>query len=516
MTFLVRSSWREIAGWHASKIWQDVTTPSLLRRAALESPDAVAVVDGLDEYSFLDMQRGVEWFAERLLEGDVDRGDVVIVHLPDSAARIAASLAIHAVEAVAAPVSHSAKSAEIAAVVERTSARGYIGVQRVDLPTTLHEIVVERGTRTFVQGASSPLPTYFPDPDALSEIMFTSGTTGRPKGVMNSANTKLTGLRGLLASFDFSSDDVWGVVPPMSHNAGWLYSALPALATQARMVLVPRGNPRNMLEILARHRVTACFLVPAHLVDLVAEFREDPSRFDLRLRYVLTGAAAASADAIRAVRDEWGATPVSIYGMTECQANLFTRPDDHIDVIASTVGRACPGSEVAIRDPDSGALLTDGQVGEIVTRGPTTFLGYYDDQAATSNSFTKDGWFRSGDLAVRRDGNISVVGRIKEVILRGGTTIVPADIEAAIATFPGVDEVAVIGLPDARLGERVCACFLGAAPSRTALIEHLDQVGFGRSLLPDDLIQVDAFPRTELGKVQRAKLRTLVLGETGA
>jgi acyl-CoA synthetase (AMP-forming)/AMP-acid ligase II len=442
---------------------------------------------------------------------------VVVVRLPDSAAFLAVSYAVPSVQAVAAPLTRSTGDAELVAVVERTGARAVVSAPGLRLPPGVHHLAVLPDDETFWTGPDAALPPagYFPDPDAVCEVMFTSGTTGRPKGVMNTANSKLTGLRGLLGEFDFTAEDVWGLVAPLSHNAGWLYTALPALATGARSVVVPRGDAAAMLDVLSRERVTATFLVPTHLVDLIATRRTDPDRWPLALRYVLTGAAPAAEASFRAVAEEWGATPVSLYGMTECQANLFTRATDPVEVIARTVGRPCPGSEVALRDPVTGRLVTaDGQVGEIVTRGPTTFAGYYDDQRATAESFTKDGWFRSGDLGVTDAGAYRVVGRLKEVILRGGATVSPPDVEAALAGVPGIGEVAVIGLPDDRLGERVVACVLGGtAPGAEEVRDHLAAAGLGRHLAPDEVRAVADFPRTDLGKVQRAKLRQRLLAE---
>ncbi len=511
MSYLIATDWRDAARWHGEGVWQDVTIPGLLARAVADRPDSLAVVQGEARLTYRQLQAGVDRFAARLAELGVDRGDVVILHLPDSAAFLAVSMAVHSVEGVTAPVPHSAGQAEIASIAERTRARAYVGLTELDLPGVPHRIAMNPADLGLFEVPAEPVSGYQPDPDALAEIMFTSGTTGLPKGVMNSANTKLTGLRGFLETFDFGPDDVWAVVPPMSHNAGWLYSALPALATQAPMVLVRRGDPAAMLDTLAAEGVTACFLVPTHLTDLLAAYRKEPERYPLKLRHVLTGAALAPPEAVAAVADEWGAIPISLYGMTECQANLFTRPDDPVSTVATSVGRPCPGSEVALRDPADGRLVGEGEVGEVVTRGATTFLGYYDDQGATSSSFTKDGWFRSGDLGTIENGSFRIVGRIKEVILRGGATIVPTDVEAALSTYPGIGEVAVVGLPDERLGERVCACVLGPAPALEDLLAHLESSGFGRSVRPDLVVSVADFPRTDLGKVQRAKLRERLL-----
>lgn len=512
VTFLVRQPWRDAQRWHAEELWQAATITSLLNDAVAARPDATALIDRFRSVTWAQVRDAAARVAVELCELGVEPGDVVVLQLADAAPTLPVRVAIDAVGAVCAPLSHRLGPNEVAAVVSRTTARCYIGAADAATPTPFR-LDVDPSNEELWEGCDAPLPAAgrIPDPDAVSDLMFTSGTTGRPKGVMNSANTKLAGLRGLLSCFDFGPEDVWGVVAPLSHNAGWLYTMLPALATGATSAIMSRGDAARILDAFDEHRVTATFLVPAHLLDLLHATQREPGRWALALRYVLTGAAAATPDAVRGVVAQWGAVPVSLYGMTECQANLFTRPGDPLEVVATTVGRACPTSEVALRSPADGSISTaPGSIGEIVTRGPTTFLGYYDDQSATAASFTPGGWFRSGDLAVLDDGNVRVVGRLKEVIVRGGATIVPEDVEAACAALVDGD-VAAVGLPDERLGERLCLCVAGAVPVLDQLKKDLEQAGVGRHLWPDDLVVVDDFPRTELGKVQRSKLRALIL-----
>jgi acyl-CoA synthetase len=264
-----------------------------------------------------------------------------------------------------------------------------------------------------------------------------------------------------------------------------------------------------MLDTLVRERVTAAFLVPTHALDLMQAWKADRERWPLSLRYVITGAAACPPGLIAELRDEWGVKPISMYGMTECQGNLVTRPGDDLDIVATTVGRACPGAEVGLRSPADGTLATgSGATGEVVTRGPLVYLGYYDDQAATAASFTKDGWFRSGDLGQYVGENIRIVGRIKNVILRGAATVVPEDVEAAILGCPGVEQIAVCGLPDERLGELICACVVGTA-GREAIRAHLETSGVGSRLFPDVVVAFDELPTTSVGKIKRGELPKL-------
>lgn len=308
------------------------------------------------------------------------------------------------------------------------------------------------------------------------------------------------------------ADDVFGVMPPLSHNAGWLFTAVPAIAVGGTLVAIGRGDSEAMLDRLEKHGVTVVFMVPTHMRDLVTTYRQHPGRWNLKLRLIMTGAAPSQADMMEAAIADWGVTIVSIYGMIECQGVTFTRADDDMTTISATVGRACPGAVVALRDPQTHSVIEgEGVVGEVVTAGALNFLGYYEDEAATRSTLTRDGWLLTGDLGQWADGSLQIVGRRKEVILRGGLTLTPSEIEACFADLPGVGEVVAVGLPNERLGERVCLVATGELPTRDDLRAHLEVRGLGRQLLPDDIHRIDAIPRTDLGKPKRAEVRARIM-----
>ena len=508
MNVLLRLPRREANLHYARGHWTGDTIPHLLRRQAAAHPGKLAIVEPGRRLNYAQLAAGMERAAHQLAAAGVDRGDAVIIRVPDSAAFVAASIAAHAVEAVAVPVAASTGEAEIAAITGRMKVGAYAGSREAWACLDGLLRLDFEGPDAWSEGATAPAG-YEPDPDALMEVMFTSGTTGRPKGVMNTANTKLAGLRGFMKAVPITADDVWGVAAPMAHQAGWAYSYLLALCTGATAVMVGRGDSERMLDVLEAEGVTCTFLVPAHAVDVVRTFRAHPGRWNLRLRYVLTGSAAVPAETVAAIRDELRADPIVMYGMTEVQSNVFSRPEDPLEVHTTTVGRPCPDAAVGLRSPLDGSTITAQRTpGEVVTSGPTVCAGYYDDQPATSAAFTKDGWFRSGDLGEWVDGNLRVVGRIKEIILRGGATIVPDDIEVALAGCPGIDQVSVCGVPDARLGELVCACVVGTAALEDVRA-HLQARGVGRQLWPDAVIHFEELPRTAVGKVQRGRLAEL-------
>jgi acyl-CoA synthetase (AMP-forming)/AMP-acid ligase II len=510
VSHLLRLPWRDAERFHRAGLWRTDTVPGLIRRNAALRPDKVAVIQGKRRITFAELAGAMESAAGELAAAGIDRGDAVLVRHPDSAEFAVACAAAHAVQAVSVPVASSSGEREIAAIVERIGPRAYSGPDE-DWPCLegLHRLAFDDPERW--RSGSLPPAGHEPDPDVLMEVMFTSGTTGVPKGVMNSANTKLAGLRGFLAIVPVGVDDVWGLLAPMAHQAGWAYTFLLALYTGATVVIVGRGDPERMLDSLASEHVTVTFAVPTHALDLLRAWRKDPERWRLRLRYVLSGTTGTGPGLYSSIRTEWKAEPLVMYGMTEVQSNVFTVPGETREMLETTVGSVVPGAEVALLSPADGSLLTEpGAVGEVATRGPFVCLGYWDDQAATAAAFTKDGWFLSGDLGQFVEGRLRLVGRIKEIILRGGATIHPSDVEQALAGCAGVDQLAVCGVPDERLGEKVCACVVGTA-TLDDLLAHARAAGVGRSLWPDLAARFDALPRTGLGKVQRARLTALAL-----
>ena len=514
MVTLIRQPWREADRYRRRGLWHDTTLPDLLNANATGDGEGRAYVQGDAVLTWTELRDAAGSLAATLLDHGCEAGDVVVIVLGDGPEFVAAMAAAQALGAVAAPLSSGTGPADVRNVVDRTGAR--VVVTDGEVGADVHAAVVRPGAiRDWpIRDERFPPRGHVMDADVVADLMFTSGTTGRPKGAMNSANTKLSGLRGLLEVYPFDASDVWGVIPSMAHNAGWLYTALPAIATRAPLVSVGRGDPVAMLDSLERHRVTATFLVPTHVSDLVATYKAHPGRWQLSVRHVITGAAPSQAGVLREAAELWGMTPISMYGMTECQGNLFTRPDDPPDVWATTVGRPCPGSEVALRDVDTGELVHgDGAIGEVVTRGATTFLGYFDDEAATASSFTADGWFRSGDVGTWVGDSLRIVGRIKEVILRGGQTIVPDEMELGFADMEGIGRVVVLGLPDDRLGERTCLVVTGRVPSADELHGHMVAKGLGRHLLPDEVRRLESVPTTDLGKAKRSELRALLLSD---
>lgn len=497
--------------------WRSETLLDLVHRRAEEAPGRLALADELVTLDNAGLRRGVGGVASMLAELGVRSGDPVLVQLRNGSPHALANLALSALGAVIVPIKTSLRAGEVETVAARVGAAkavvdpdGEVAVPGAvaGLAAITEAAIVDAATRA--EGAEAPRHRSGGHPDAVLDLMFTSGTTGVPKGILNSTNTKLSALRGLVAELGLGPDDAWLVVPPMAHNAGWLYSFLPALLTGAPAVFQRRYQPDELLERIVRHSVRAVFLTPTHASDVLAALAGGAAPPE-DLRFVLIGGAATSPEVKAGLRSGLDVEVISIYGCTENQGVTFVRPGTEPELGDLTVGSPCPGNEVAIFDEQRREQLPSGEVGEIGTRGAGTFLGYFDDQAATDAAFNREGWFFSGDLGLLDErGALHVVGRSKELIIRGGLNIVPDDVEEALSAHPAVAEVAAVGLPDERLGERVCAVVVlepGEELDLAEAVAHLESSGVGTHLWPEALLVVAHLPRTDLGKVQRSALR---------
>lgn len=513
--YLTTMSASAVRTHYASGAWRTDTLLDQVVQNADRHPDRPALIDSRLSLTHREVVRAVAGVAGRLSRKGVEPGTPVLVQLPNSVAYAVTSIALSALGAVIVPLSHSLLSAEINAVAARVSARKLICSERSarrlqDSGDSLVELIVD----SEILEAASDHETHWSiedsasDPDAVLDLMFTSGTTGQPKGIINSTNTKFSAIRPFVDQLGLGFEDAWLVVPPMSHNAGWLYSFAPALLTAAPVVFQETFDAEGTVRLLRDFDIKAVFFTPTHATDVLEVVRSGIAPPSV-LKYVLMGGAVTPTSTRIAVRSELGAQVVTLYGSTENQAATFTPPNAPPEFADDSVGTACPGTEVAIFAEDRRTIVGTGEIGHIGTRGAGTFLGYFDNQAATDSAFNADGWFFAGDLgSLDEHARVHVTGRDKELIIRGGFNIVPEDVEAALKDFPGSPDFAAVGLPDERLGERVCLVVHGDPQiDLTAVLSYLEAAGVGKKLWPEALLHVDEFPLTDLGKVKRSILR---------
>jgi acyl-CoA synthetase (AMP-forming)/AMP-acid ligase II len=280
----------------------------------------------------------------------------------------------------------------------------------------------------------------------------------------------------------------------------------------ARAVLLDRFSGRAALELIERERVTFIPSAPASIIAMLNDPELD--RFDLRsLRVVITGGASCPVETIRAFRARMPGHLIELYGMLETGFHTFTRFEDDPEAVAGTIGRPAPRMALRLID-EHGRDVPAGAEGEIAARGPSVHLGYYKNPAANAELFTADGWFRTGDLGVMEpSGNVRIVGRLKEMINRGGKKFFPREVEEILYTHPGVLHAAIVGVPDPRLGERNCLCVIprpGKHVSLPDMVAYLRD-GVAAYKLPEELEVFEEFPFTPTGKIQRHALTRAVL-----
>ncbi|MGR3742525.1 MAG: AMP-binding protein [Pseudooceanicola nanhaiensis] len=346
----------------------------------------------------------------------------------------------------------------------------------------------------------------------VAQIQYTSGTTGAPKGAMLTHHSTVNNARLMADRAGFHAGDRLVSAMPFFHTAGCVCNVMGMLAAGGCLVALENFEAAAMLDQIERHRGTVTNAVPTMMIRML----EDPGFAGRDLcswRIAFTGGTDIPASLMRRIRDEVGAEPMIIMGMTECSPIITqTDPSDDFETRIATAGTPLPHTEIRIVSPETGEVVGLGETGELQIRGYLTTAGYFDMPEKTAETLLPDGWLRSGDLAVV-DGNrhVRIVGRIKDMLIRGGENIYPAEIEAFLLTHPEVSDAQVVGVPDPEMGEEVFAFVIprpGTTPEAEAL-RAFCRAGLARHKLPRFVEMVEAFPMTPNGKVRKVELREM-------
>jgi len=536
--------------WYASGVWCGDTLYGLLSRHARERPAAFALGDPGRRLTWAELLVLVDRVAASLHAAGLVRGDRVSVWLPNRIEAVAVLLACarngyvcnpslhqnYTVEEIAgllASIQCKALFAQVGYGADAgradvfASACSLPGMKRVFAlqarfgtapssmaPAAALAAVLPEGTHAFpLESAAAAAPATLPppddDPDKVVYLAFTSGTTGTPKGVMHSDNTLLANARAMVADWRQDQSMVLLSLSPFSHHI-FTVALNQTLVSGGELAMHDPVAGISALDRIEQSGATYVMGVPTHAIDLLAtlQLRRQSTLGRVKTFY-MAGSPIPTEVASRLL--QLGATPQNVYGMTENGSHQYTLPTDDVKTITSTCGRACKGYEIRLwRQDDPDLEVAHGEVGEIGGRGGVLMLGYFGNQAATEKSFNAGGWFLSGDLGrFDQAGNLQIVGRAKDLVIRGGHNIHPARIEELAHRHPGVQKAAAFGVADERLGERVCLAIIAGregAPAADELLRHLDQAGLSKFDMPEFFAVVESFPLTASGKILKREL----------
>jgi non-ribosomal peptide synthetase component E (peptide arylation enzyme) len=493
--------------FRAAGLWDDQTLAGRVADHAASRPDAVAVVDGTGRHTYGELAADAAALAAWLRANGVSPGDVVSVQLPNRYEAVVSAVAVLSIPGVLNPLlpnyrakelGHVFTTAKPAAIITPDAYNGFDHVALVE------EVVAATGHRPVHLVVGGNFAEARADGELgrgvateVSELIFTSGTEATPKAIMHTEETAGFSVRVAYDDMGLTPDDVVWMPSPVGHSTGFNYGVRFGLHHGLKLVLQDKWDGDHAAALIQAEGCSYTLAATTFLQDLVGAADRAGVKLS-SMRCFGCGGAPVPAELVRAAAER-GIGVLRLYGSTEVLVGTWNRVDSPDDKKANTDGR--PMSHVEVRTDDDG---------ELFTRGPNCCVGFFDDPERTAATFDAEGWVRSGDLvALDDDGYLTVVGRKKEIIIRGGMNIAPREIEELLVAFPEVQRAAVIGLPDERLGERMCACVVleaGTSLDLATVVERLEAGGLAKFKLPQRLEVLDALPTTASGKVQKHEI----------
>jgi cyclohexanecarboxylate-CoA ligase len=502
------------ARWRATGAWTDET---LLDRLADAPGEHLALVDGATRLTVDDLRAAAGGYAARLASLGVGPGDVVCWQLPNWWEAVALCWAVWMRGAVASPITPTLRTREIGFILRQTGARviavprGFRGTDHVAMVRATGfdgDVLVVRGDEPPPRPATGPAARAAVGADDRAVVLWTSGTTAEPKGVVHTHQSLRCEADTIAAAHAMTAGEALLLPMPITHVAGLTYGVLLPVTSGIIAVLMDTWEPAEALRLLQRERVAVMISTPVFMrtmIDHPSFGATDTS--SLRL-FSLGGAGVAPA-MVREGAAAFGCWCKRTYGSTEYPTLTTGRLGDDPELDATTDGRLVADGELRVVDPDTLEDLPPGMPGELLARGPEMFVGYLDARL-DEGAFVDGGWFRTGDLAVFDGTHLTIVDRLKDVIIRGGENISAQEVEAALVTHPAIAEAACVAMPDPVMGERVCAYVMvrdGEHVDVDGVRTHLVGLGLARFKLPERLEVRAQLPRTASGKVRKADLR---------
>jgi acyl-coenzyme A synthetase/AMP-(fatty) acid ligase len=513
----------EAERYYTEGYWRDGDLWSDFARRARENPEKPALLLGNRAFTFDRLRRAAVGVSAHLAQGGVQRGDVVILLGRHSIEAAVAMLGCMHRGVVIAPLPPMFSESQLSALIAQTRATGLLGfggekeiakcagvADRVPLYLPIESDDVDAWAEEDHDDAHEPRHA-----DDLAMVLHSSGTTSTPKGIAHSSNTLRYATEGICRRWELTGEDTYLVVCEFGFVGGLVFGYFPPLFNGATGVLLNRWRAEEALRLIEEHRCTYVLSMPTHSADLIKAGSE--STRDLSSMRVLAAPGLTRERRI-AMREAFGVPPLGDYGLSEVPGHAAHGLHEHDEKIFLTEGRPYDGTEIRIVDEDERAVPAT-EVGAVIVNGPSRFLGFLNNDDLTRESLTAWGGYRTGDLGyLDEDGQFVYVGRSKDIIRRGGVTIVPSEVEPVILRHPSVREVAIVPLPDQRLGERACAAIIAVegrqAPTLEELQHFLDEEGVAKYTWPESVEVFDEFPRTPSLKVVKRDVVTAIVARS--
>lgn len=520
----------------------ELTLGDLLDRQAEAFPDRPAVTvddrskDLLTTWTYAMLRADADRLARGLIGWGVAAGDRVAVMAPNCAEWVLLEYALAKVGAVLVTVNPALKRSELAYVLTQGQVSGLFAVTgyrgsdiaadlaalAADLPSLTRLCRIGEGEMAGALSFADLLALGDRTSDSLraarqaavnprdvAQIQYTSGTTGKPKGAMLRHHGTVNNARLMADRGGYGPGDTMLSAMPLFHTAGCVCNVMAMAASGGHLVTMDAFDPARMLALWAQFRPSLVNAVPTMMVRMLEH--PDWSAAPRALRRVVTGGTSIPPSLMLQMREQTGGEPLIIMGMTECSPIITqTRDSDSLETRVGTAGTPLPHTELRIADPETGATKALGEAGELCIRGYLTMAGYFDMPEKTAETIDADGWLHSGDLAVLEEtGHLRIVGRLKDMIIRGGENVYPVELEECLLDHPAVSQAQVVGVPDPDLGEESCAFVVlreGAQATPEALQAHCRQ-HMARHKMPKYVQVLGELPMTANGKIQKFALR---------
>jgi len=514
-------------GW-----WNQDTLWNRFADHARDRPDELAVVDGdLNAercHTYGDLARHALSLAVWLRSQGLQTGDVASVQLPNVYEAVVVALALQQVGMVVNPILPNYRAKELTYIFAKAGTKvvftpdSYRDFDHFQLIKDV-ENSLEKDLIHVVHGSSaeadyllselvnnfsaSEVPDAEMDPMAMSEIIFSSGTEADPKAVVHTEQTTSFSVRNVEKWLGLTQNDVVYMPSPVGHSTGFNYGLRLAMHLGLKLVLQDKWDAKIAIELIDRHQCSYTLAATTFLRELTDTLAASEKTLP-SLRLFGCGGAPVPSELVEAA-DDVGIKVQRLYGSTEVLAATWHEPDSSLSRRKASDGHPVANVDLELRDED-GKIVESGKPGEIFVRSPGTSVGYFEDPERTAATYLSDGWISTGDIGeLDGSGDLRIVGRKKEIIIRGGLNIAPREVEDMLVAMPEVLQAAVVGIPDSRLGEKCCACVRlrpGESLQFSEMVERLSEAGLAKYKLPESLELFVELPMTSSGKIQKHQI----------